>query len=185
MTNAVKYGYARVSTTAQSLEIQEEKLKEVGCSIIRSETLSAKNIKSRPELNILLEFLRSGDELWVTRIDRLSRDIRDLYNIVDKLIEKGINLRATEQPEVNLNTDDGVRFVKHLGIFAEFEYNIRRERQLEGIAKAKAKGKYKGRKPSIPVALVKQLRDDGMGASAIAKQVRCSRGSIYRVLQEE
>src|SRR6185369_1691491 len=99
-----------------------------------------------------------GDTLVVTRIDRLARSLRDLQNIVHELKAKGAFLRATEQP-VDTGTAAGKAFLDMLGVFAEFETNLRKERQLEGIAEAKARGVYKGRKPSINAGEIRRLRD--------------------------
>ena len=129
-----------------------------------------------------MEFMRDGDVLVVTRIDCLARSIRDLQNIVHELKDKGVALRATAQP-IDPATAAGKAFLDMLGVFAEFETNLRKERQAEGIAKAKARGAYKGRKASIDVERVKQLKADGIGATAIAKQLGIGRASVYRVLE--
>jgi len=178
----MKYGYARVSTSDQDLTIQIDALKEVGCETIRQEKISGTSIQGRDELNILLEFLREGDELVVTRIDRLARSVRDLQNIVFDLDQRGVTLSATEQP-INTKTSAGKCFLDMLGVFGEFETNLRKERQMEGIAKAKEKGVYKGRKPSVDVEKVKELKESGMGASAIAKELNIGRASVYRALE--
>lgn len=133
------------------------------------------------ELATLLEFLRPGDELVVTRIDRLARSVGDLQNIVKDLRAKGVALKATEQP-IDTSTAAGKAFLDMLGVFAEFETNLRRERQMEGIAKAKAKGVYQGRKASIDAERVRQMYDDGKGASEIARALGIGRASVYRVL---
>ena len=177
----MKYGYARVSTTDQDLTIQIEALTNAGCETIRQEKVSGTSVQGRDELNTLLEFLREGDELVVTRIDRLARSIRDLQNIVFDLDKKGVVLSATEQP-IQTNTSAGKCFVDMLMVFAEFETNLRKERQMEGIEKAKEKGVYKGRKPSVDAEKVKELRDSGLGASAIAKEMGIGRASVYRAL---
>jgi len=177
----MKYGYARVSTTDQDLTIQVDALKNAGCETIRKEKVSGTSIQGRNELNTLLEFLREGDELVVTRIDRLARSIRDLQNIVYDLDKKGVVLSATEQP-IQTNTSAGKCFLDMLGVFGEFETNLRKERQMEGIAKAKEKGVYKGRKPSVNIDKVKELKENGLGASAIAKELNIGRASVYRAL---
>jgi DNA invertase Pin-like site-specific DNA recombinase len=133
-------------------------------------------------LQTVLEFLRSGDVLMVTRIDRLARSIGDLQDIVRAVRAKGAVLRATEQP-IDTSTAAGKAFLDMLGVFAEFETNLRKERQLEGIAKAKAKGVYKGRKPSVDVAQVRALKGQGLGPSAIAKALNIGRASVYRALE--
>ena len=162
------YGYARVSTTDQDLAIQHAALTAAGCTEIRAEKVSGTSRAGRVELDALLTFMRKGDTLMVTRIDRLARSIGDLQDIVRALKAKGVALKATEQP-IDTGTAAGKAFLDMLGVFAEFETNLRRERQAEGIAKAKAEGVYKGRKPSIDVAAVRRLQADGLGASQIAR----------------
>jgi DNA invertase Pin-like site-specific DNA recombinase len=174
-------GYARVSTTDQNLELQENALRAAGCEFIRSEKRSGTTTAGRDELRTVLEFLRKGDVLMVTRIDRLARSIGDLQDIVRAVKARGAALKATEQP-IDTGTAAGKCFLDMLGVFAEFETNLRRERQLEGIADAKARGVYKGRKASIDPAKVKQLKTDGMGPSAIAKALKIGRASVYRAL---
>ena len=178
----MKYGYARVSSSGQDLEVQIDALTAAGCETIRQEKVSGTSIQGRDELNTLLDFMRDGDELVITRIDRLARSIRDLQNIVYDLDKKGVTLSATEQP-IDTKTSVGKCFLDMLGVFAEFETNLRKERQMEGIAKAKDKGVYKGRKPTIDVQKVKELRDTGLGASAIAKELGIGRASVYRALE--
>ena len=177
----MKYGYARVSSSGQDLTIQIEALTKAGCETIRQEKVSGTSVQGRDELNTLLEFLRKGDELVVTRIDILARSIRDLQNIVYDLDKKGVTISATEQP-INTQTSAGKCFLDMLGVFGEFETNLRKERQMEGISKAKEKGVYKGSKPSVDVEKVKELRDSGMGGSAIAKEMGIGRASVYRAL---
>ena len=137
------YGYARVSTIDQNLAVQRAALKAAGCDIIRAENASGARRDGRSELQILLDFLRQGDTLVVTRIDRLARSVKDLQDIMHELKAKGVALKATEQP-VDTATAAGKAFLDMLGVFAEFETNLRRERQLEGIAAAKTRGVYKG-----------------------------------------
>lgn len=178
------YGYARVSTTEQDLSLQLEALKAAGCEIIRSEKVSGASTRGRAELMNLLEFVRKGDTLVVTRIDRLARSIGDLQDIVRSLKHRGVVLRATEQP-IDTSTAAGKAFLDMLGVFAEFETNLRKERQLEGIAQAKTKGIYKGRKPSIDRTKILELRAAGIGPTAIADRLRIGRASVYRVLNAE
>ena len=178
----MKYGYARVSTTDQDLTIQIDALNAAGCETIRQEKVSGTSVQGRDELNTLLEFMREGDELVVTRVDRLARSIRDLQNIVYDLNKKGVTISATEQP-IDTKTSAGKCFLDMLGVFGEFETNLRKERQMEGILKAKEKGVYKGRKPSVDVQKVRELRDSGLGASKIAKELGIGRASVYRALE--
>ena len=174
-------GYARVSTTDQDLTVQIGALKAAGCDVIRKEKASGTTTKGRTELTTILDFIRGGDTLVVTRIDRLARSIADLQDIVRTLKARGAALRATEQP-INTATAAGKCFLDMLGVFAEFETNLRRERQLEGIAKAKAAGVYKGRKPTISGAEIRKLKKDGLGATEIAKRLGIGRASVYRAL---
>lgn len=176
-------GYARVSTEDQDCALQEAALRAAGCTVIRSEKKSGSSRNGRTELETVLSFLRSGDTLVVTRIDRLARSLLDLEGIVRELKAKGIHLKAIEQP-VDTSTPAGKAFLQMLGVFAEFETALRRERQMEGIAKAKEKGVYKGRKPSVDVARVRELREAGLGPSAIAKELKVGRTSVWRALAE-
>lgn len=175
-------GYARVSTEDQDCAIQEDALAEAGATVIRSERKSGTSTRGRSELATVLDFVREGDTLLVTRIDRLARSLMDLERIVQELRDKGAHLKATEQP-IDTASPAGRAFLQMLGVFAEFETAIRKERQMEGIAKAKARGVYKGRKPSVPVDKVKEMRAAGSGASDIAKQLGIARSSVYEALK--
>jgi DNA invertase Pin-like site-specific DNA recombinase len=177
-------GYARVSTSDQSLEIQQATLKAAGCGVIRAEKRSGTSTSGRAELQTVLDFLRAGDVLMVTRIDRLARSIGDLQDIVRTVKAKGASLKATDQP-IDTSTAAGKAFLDMLGVFAEFEANLRKERQLEGIAKAKAAGVYKGRKPTVDVMRVRALQQEGLGPTAIAKSLGIGRASVYRALCEQ
>ena len=176
-----RYGYARVSTTDQDLTVQREALKRAGCTVIREEKVSGTSRQGREELRTLLEFLRPGDELVVTRVDRLARSIGDLQDIVRELRAKEVALVATEQP-IDTSTAAGKAFLDMLGVFAEFETNLRRERQMEGISKAKARGVYKGRKPSVDADRVRHLRKEGRRPTEIAAELGISRSTVWRVL---
>jgi DNA invertase Pin-like site-specific DNA recombinase len=174
-------GYARVSTTDQDLSIQEAALRGAGCEVIRSEKRSGTTTEGREELRTVLDFLRKGDVVMVTRIDRLARSIGDLQDIVRMIRARGAALKATEQP-IDTSTAAGKCFLDMLGVFAEFETNLRRERQLEGIAKAKAAGVYKGRPASIEASRVRELKAHGMRPVDIAKVLKIGRASVYRLL---
>jgi DNA invertase Pin-like site-specific DNA recombinase len=175
------YGYARVSSIDQDLDVQHAALKAAGCDVIRAEKQSGTSRKARSELETLLDFVREGDTLVVTRVDRLARSVKDLQDILWALREKGVAFKATEQP-VDTSTPAGKAFLDMLGVFAEFETALRRERQLEGIARAKVKGVYKGRKPKIDQARVRSLKAEGKGAAEIARLMKCGRASVYRLL---
>ena len=177
------YGYARVSTTDQDLTVQYEALERVGCRVIRAEKVSGTSVQGRQGLRTLLDFIRDGDELVVTRVDRLARSVADLQDIIRELKAKKATLRATEQP-IDTSTPAGKAFLDMLGVFAEFETNLRRERQMEGIAKAKARGVYQGRKSFIKREDVVRLLEEGIGPSAVARQLRISRTSVWRLRRE-
>jgi len=179
------YGYARVSTSDQDLTIQQQTLHAAGCGVVRAEKASGSRRDGRTELQVLLDFVQPGDTLVVTRIDRLARSLKDLQDIVHELRGRGVALRATEQP-VDTGTAAGKAFLDMLGVFAEFETNLRRERQLEGIALAKTNGVYKGRKPSIDAAEVRRLRDEEkLRPVAIARRLGIGRTSVYRALRPQ
>jgi DNA invertase Pin-like site-specific DNA recombinase len=156
-------------------------LKAAGCGVVRSEKRSGSSTSGRAELRTLLDFIRKGDTLVVTRIDQLARSIADLAAIVRELEAKGASLKAIEQP-IDTSSAAGRAFLQMLGVFAEFETAIRRERQMEGIGAAKAKGVYKGRPASIDAAEVAALKAEGLGATEIAARLKVGRASVYRVL---
>ena len=176
------YGYARVSTNDQDFTLQEQALRAAGCEVIRAEKVTGTSRTDRTELQVLLDFLRRGDTLVVTRIDRLARSIKDLQDIVYTLKEQGVTLKAIEQP-IDTRSAAGKAFLDMLGVFAEFETNLRRERQIEGIAAAKSRGVYRGRKPSVNTAEIQRLRlEDKLGATEIARRLGVGRATVYRAL---
>ena len=188
------YGYARVSTTDQDLTTQVEKLRAAGCDVVREEKLSGTSRTGRSELENLITFLRKGDVLIVTRIDRLARSVGDLQDIVRELRGKGAQLRATDQP-IDTSTAAGKAFLDMLGVFAEFETNLRKERQLEGIKRVKdvdherkRKGLpplvYKGRPTTIDPEAIRKMHSEGVGPSDIAKRLKIGRASVYRALKD-
>jgi len=174
-------GYRRVSTLEQNFDRQDlgpvDKLFE--------EKLSGKNAKDRPALNSMLDWVREGDTVIVHSIDRLARDLRDLQTIMQGLNDKGASITfKTEGLTFSAKPDDAFATpqLQMMGAFAEFERNIIRKRQAEGIAKAKAKGLYKGRPKVVDDAKVKELRNSGMGATAIAKELGIGRATVYKSL---
>jgi len=180
------YGYARVSTGEQDLTIQRETLTKAGCTIIREEKRSGTSREGREELATLLAFLRPGDTLMVTRIDRLARSNQDFQNIYAHLTARGVKLKCTEQPIMDTDGALGGLMVNILAAFAEFETQLRRERQLEGIAKAKAEGVYagKGRPRKINREEIAHLKAEGVSPTEIARQLQINRTTVYRVAGE-
>ena len=176
----MKVGYARVSSVGQNLESQLVALKEYGCEKIFQEKVSGTSTKGREQLTQCLEFVRESDEFVVTRIDRCSRSVLDLQLIVKQLDEKGVSLAANEQ-SINTKTPEGKCFLNMLSVFSEFETNIRKERQMDGIKVNKHK--FKGKQTNIDVKRIKALKDEGLGATAIAKDMGIDRTSVYRLLK--
>ena len=174
-------GYARASTLDQDCGIQEQALCAAGCTIVRAEKKSGTTTKGRDQLQTVLDFLGVGDTIVVTRIDRLARSVGDLEAIVATITAKGADLKATEQP-IDTSSPAGIAFLQMLGVFAQFENALRKERQAEGIAKAKAAGVYKGRKPTVPVDDVRRLRAEGVSPTDISKRLGIGRASVYRAL---
>ena len=177
-----RVGYARVSSTGQSLELQEGQLREAGCEKIFSEKRSGTSTDQRDQLRAALDWVREGDVLVVTRLDRLARSIVDLRMTVDHLSSKKVGFVCLQQGGLDTTTSEGRLMLSILGAFAEFETEIRKERQADGIAKAKLKGVYRGRPPKIDPLEIAKLRAEGLGATAIAERLGIVRASVYRIL---
>jgi DNA invertase Pin-like site-specific DNA recombinase len=178
-------GYARVSSVGQSLDVQLASLKEAGCEKVFAEKQSGTTTGKRHELQSAIEFVREGDILVVTRLDRLARSAADLHAIVSSLSQKGVSFRCIQQSGVDTGTSTGKLLLGMLAAIAEFETDIRKERQREGIERAKAAGVYKGRKPTVDAAAVLQLKEQGVSPTAIAKHLGIGRASVYRALQAQ
>jgi DNA invertase Pin-like site-specific DNA recombinase len=174
-------GYARVSSAGQSLDIQIEARTSAGCEKIYSEKRSGRSVQDRPELGRALDQLRHGDQLVVTRLDRLARSLGDLHRLVERITATGAAFRCLQQGGVDTASSTGKLMLAILGAVAEFENDIRRERQRDGIEKAKARDVYQGRPPTIDPAVIKTMRNGGAGSSAIAASLGISRASVYRV----
>lgn len=174
-------GYARVSSAGQSLEVQTDALRAAGCEKLFMEKESGTSTDNRKALADALEFIREGDCFIVTRIDRLARSVSDLEAIVGKVKAKGAFLKAVDQP-IDTSSPAGIAFLQMLGVFAQFETAIRKERQMEGIAKAKSEGRYKGRKPTVSVDQVKAMKAEGVRPVDIASKLGIARASVYRAL---
>jgi DNA invertase Pin-like site-specific DNA recombinase len=176
-----KIGYARVSTIDQDFDVQLQRLKAEGCVIIRSEKVSGASRDGRMELATVIEFLREGDELVVTRLDRLGRDTRDVLNIVHECDQRGAIVTVLD-PHVSTRGEMGHVILTVLGMVAQMERRFIKERQREGIERAKGEGAYKGGKVRLDHSLVRRLHNEGLGVSAIAKAANCSRMQVYRIL---
>ena len=176
-----KVGYARVSSLSQSTDIQKEALTKAGCNPVRTEKKSGSTTEGRTELATILDFLQSGDVLCVHKLDRLGRNTRDVLNLVHELSERGCSLQVLE-PAIDTSGPMGTMMLTVLGMVSEMELGFIKERQRAGIEKAKANGVYKGRPMSLDYDKIKQLKAEGMGATAIARELGCSRGAIYKAL---
>jgi len=175
-------GYARVSSNDQDTSIQAAALRKAGCAVVRVEKASGKSREGRDELASILEFIRPGDVLVVTKLDRLGRNTRDALNLVHELDERGACLRVLE-PAIDTCGPMGRMVLTVLGMVAEMELSFLKDRQRAGIEAAKAKGIYKGRPPTFDRAKILELRKQGMGATAIAEAVGCKRGNVYKALK--
>jgi len=175
------FAYCRVSTVEQSSMLQEEAiLKAYPEAVVRHEKKSGTSKAGRDILNSLLNGLETDDRLVVWKLDRLARNMSDLLEIVDCIESKGASLEILDQ-RIDTSTAAGRAFLQMLGVFAEFETNIRRERQVAGIAKAKRERPevYSGRKPSINAEDIKSLLMLDMKPDEIAKKLGISRSSVY------
>jgi DNA invertase Pin-like site-specific DNA recombinase len=177
-------GYARVSSAGQDTTVQREALAAAGCDVIHEERASGTSRNGREQLRLLLGRLRRGDTLVVTRLDRLARSLADLIDITRQLEERGAALKVLQQP-VDTSTPAGRMFFAVLGAIAQFETELRAERQAEGIRKAKARGAYRGRKSSIDASTVRQLHASGAAPAAIAEQLAVSTRSVYRAIARQ
>jgi DNA invertase Pin-like site-specific DNA recombinase len=176
-------GYARTSTVEQAagLEAQERDLKAAGADRIFAEQTSS--IGVRPQLDAALDYLRDGDVLTVTKLDRLARSVRNLCAIVERIEAKGASLRILAM-NLDTATPTGRLMLNVIGSVAQFEREMMLERQREGIAKAKGEGRYKGRKPTARAQAddIRRLIGEGKTREAVAKQLGIGVASVYRVL---
>ncbi len=180
-------GYARTSTLDQlaGLEAQERELRAAGCERTFLEQVSSVDTAARAQLAAALDFVRDGDVLAVTKLDRLARSVPDLLAILDRIAAKGASLRILNLG-IDTATPTGKLMLTMLGAVGAFEREIMLERQREGIAKAKADGRYTGRKPTARAKgeEVRQLAAQGLKPGEIAKRLGISRASVYRQLGE-
>jgi DNA invertase Pin-like site-specific DNA recombinase len=180
----MKIGYARTSTTEQNagFEAQVRDLRHAGCEKIFKEQVSS--VGQREQLALALDFLREGDTLVVTKLDRLARSIAHLSEITRALEGKKANLQVLAMG-LDTSTATGRLMLNVIGSVAQFEREMMLERQREGIAKAKTEGKYKGRAPTARAKAeqVVILKAQGLGGTEIAKQLKIGRASVYRILE--
>ena len=184
----MKIGYARVSTTGQSYEIQEQKLKEAGCERIMTDKRSGKSTEGREGLHNVLEFVREGDTLMVTKLDRLARSVLDITKIVDRLEAKSVDLVVLDNTGIDTRTPQGKLIFHILSAVGELERSLINERTAEGRQKAMQEGVKFGRKEALSDAEVRKLREEAQtftGSKAdLGKKYGVSRATVYRLLDE-
>ena len=176
-------GYGRVSSVGQSLEVQRSKLDEYGCDKIFLDKHSGVTA-DRPKLKEVRNYVRQGDSLVITKLDRLARSTYHLTQISEELKQKGVDLVVLDQ-NIDTSTSTGKLLFNMLASIAEFETEIRKERQLEGIAKAKEMGIQFGRKPKLLNGQIEEMRrerDRGIKISELMSKYSISKASVYRLL---
>jgi len=182
----MKIGYARVSTIGQSLEVQLEALHKEGCEKVFEEKASGKSADNREQLQQALEFVRAGDVLVITKLDRLARSMADLSSIAKQLKSKSVGLKALDQPEIDTTSAIGELLFNVLGVVATFERALILERTEEGRLKAKAKGVKFGAKPKLTdlqlQVVIKEFKEGAMTATSVAKKHGISRATLYRLM---
>ncbi len=177
-------GYARVSSSGQSLAVQLDKLSEAGCTEVFQEKRSGLTAQ-RPELKECLRFVRKGDVLVITRLDRLARSTLDLHKIVQELDDRGVGFRVLDQP-IDTTTKEGRLMFSIIASIAQFETELRKERQMEGIEKAKENGVKFGRQAVLSDAQVAEMRskrDSGVLIKNLMSEYGLSKASVYRLLR--
>lgn len=190
MATGQKVAYVRVSTTEQNSARQLEEIRNyTEVSRIFEDRISGRSRAERPQLTECIKYVREGDELIVSSIDRLARSLTDLRTLVDEITAKGVTIRFLHE-NLTFSKDQNPRdslMLSILGAFAEFERAIIRERQAEGIALAKKAGKYKGRKRALSPDQIKEARErisSGEAKAAVAKSFNIARTTLYRALEE-
>ena len=182
-------GYARVSTPDQNLDRQVARLQKAGATEIYKEKISGAS-RERPQLEEMLRYLRKGDQLIVTSMDRLARSFLDLHTIVDDLVHRGVSVRFLRESQTYSAHSDPVAalMLGVLGSVAQFERAIMRERQAEGIERAKKRGAYKGRAPAMNETSIEQAREMvvmGVPKADVARRLGVSRATLYRYLTKK
>ena len=181
-----EFAYCRVSSLDQDTGIQEIAIRKAyPNAVIRHEKKSGTTIEGRHVLSVLLEAIGEGDKLVVWKLDRLARNLNDLTSIVKQLEDRGACLEILDQ-KIDTSCASGKAFLQMLGVFAEFETNLRKERQVAGIQKAKAKGKYKGRNRADNMKLEQaaQFIDQGYTRQKAADAVGVGVATLYRYLKQ-
>jgi DNA invertase Pin-like site-specific DNA recombinase len=186
------FGYARVSSDEQDLTVQREALKAAGCEMIREEKASGASREGRKELQILMDFIRPGDTLIVSKLDRLSRSTGDMLAIITELGEKGVGFKSLAEPWADTTSPAGKLMLTVMAGVAQFERERLKERQREGIERVRRNGeisektgryKYAGPPQKYDPEQIRQMRASGMGPAAIARELGCSAMTVFRSLK--
>ena len=181
-------GYARVSTTGQNIETQVQRLHQSGCSKVYQETYTGSSTQGRKQLQALLGYVRDGDSVVVTKLDRLARSAVDLGQIAKTLEDKGVDLVVLDQ-SIDTTTPTGKLMFTMIAAFAEFERDLIRERVQEGVTKAKANGVQFGRKAKLTnkqlASLKAEFAEGQLSKGELATKYGISRASIYRLAKEK
>ncbi|WP_144609701.1 recombinase family protein [Bacillus cereus] len=192
----MKYGYGRVSSASQNLSVQIKQLQEAGCETIFKEKVSGRKKEDRKQLNLLLETVQEGDTITVTKLDRFARSTKDALNIIEYLNSKGVSLIVLNMggDKVDTSTAIGKLMITILSGIAEFEADMIKERQLEGIEEAKQRGAYKGRPKKYTknnrslqyaLELFRNRTTNKMTVKEIEEITKISRATLYRAVQEQ
>lgn len=184
MINMSRVGYARVSSTGQSLDVQLDKLNQVKCDRVYQEKRSGRTA-DRPEFKACMNYLREGDTLIITRLDRLARSVWHLSQLAKEFEKEKINLIVLDQ-NIDTGTSTGRLMFNMLASIAEFETDLRTERQSEGIAKAKENGVQFGRPPKLTNEVIQNIysrRQTGTTISQLAKEFKLGEATVYRAIK--
>ncbi len=181
----MKIAYCRVSSTEQSFESQIKFLQSQGCEKIFQEKISGKEKNNRSELNLLIDFVREGDVVHVTKVDRLARNTLDALQIAEKLNSKNVGLVCHDLGNTDINSDIGKVIFSTISVIAEFERKRIAQRVSEGRELAKQKGKHLGRFKDTELRLeFNKIKDLGLAKSEMARRLSCSRATIYNLFNE-
>lgn len=191
----MKYGYGRVSSAGQNLSVQVKQLQEAGCDTIFKEKVSGRKKEKREQFNLLLETLEEGDTIVVTKLDRFARSTKDALNTIEYLNSKGVSLIVLNMggDKIDTSTAIGKLMITVLSGIAEFEADMIKERQLEGIEEAKKRGVYKGRPKKYTennrglqyaLELFHSRATNKLTVKEIEEITKISRATLYRVARE-
>jgi DNA invertase Pin-like site-specific DNA recombinase len=179
------YGYGRVSTEDQNLGAQEDALRAAGCDVVLLEKVSGADVANRPKLTLLMEVVGPGDTVIVCKLDRLSRDTLHMLELVRDIGARGAGFKSLAEPWCDTTTAAGELMLTVFAGVAQFERKRLKERQREGIERAKAGGVFKGGKVRFNAAVIQQKRAEGMKPTEIARHLGCNPATVFRALRTD